>query len=97
MILSRFTARVVLEPDCVAVRALAGGAVMKRHDILGVREHQRGKGPRLIELVPRIPEATALRLPPVTHEDRPFREWFDSLPPLAVPGDATIPASRIAP
>lgn len=97
MIFSRFTARVVLEPDGVVVRALVGGAAMKRHHILGVREYQRGKGPRLIELVPRIPEAAPLRLPPVTYEDALFREWFDSLPPLALPGDATLPASRIAP
>jgi hypothetical protein len=92
MLISRFTARVLLEPDGVTVRALVGGAAMKRQDILGVRDYQRGKGPRLIELVPRRPETTPLRLPPVTYEDRAFRAWFDSLPQLALPAssDASV-------
>jgi hypothetical protein len=86
MIFSRFTARVVLEPDAVTVRALVGGATMSRQDIRGVREYQRGKGPRLIELVSWRPEAAPLRLPPVKYEDGHFRAWFDSLPQLAVSG-----------
>jgi hypothetical protein len=96
MIFSRFTARVVLEPDAVTVRALAGGVAMTRQDIRGVRDYQRGKGPRLIELVPWRPEAAPLRLPPVTYEDEPFRAWFDSLPQLALSGarDAGVPAPR---
>jgi len=96
MIFSRFTARVVLEPDAVRVRALVGGAAMSRQDIRGVREYQRGKGPRLIELVPWRPEAAPLRLPPVTYEDEHFRSWFDSLPQLALSGarDAGVPASN---
>lgn len=95
MIFSRFTARVVLEPDGVRVRALVGGALMSRHDILGVREYQRGKGPRLIELVSRHPGAAPLRLPPVGYEDGPFRAWFDSLPTLPLPeaSDAGVPAA----
>lgn len=99
MLFSRFTVRVVLEPDAVAVRALVGGATMSRQDIHGVREYQRGKGPRLIELVPWRPEAAPLRLPPVTYEDGHFRSWFDSLPQLAVSGvrDAGVPAPRTAP
>jgi hypothetical protein len=69
---------------------------MKRQDILGVREYQRGNGPRLIELVCRHPEAAPLRLPPVRYEDGLFRVWFDSLPALALPGacDAGVPSSR---
>jgi hypothetical protein len=96
MILSRFTARVVLEPDAVRVRALVGGATMGRQDIRGVREYQRGKGPRLIELVPWHPEAAPLRLPPVTYEDAHFRSWFDSLPQLALPSsrDEGVAASN---
>jgi hypothetical protein len=86
MIFSRFTARVVLEPDAVRVLALVGGAAMERQEIRGVREYQRGKGPRLIELVHWRPEAAPLRLPPVTYEDGHFRSWFDSLPQLALPG-----------
>ena len=99
MIFSRFTARVVLDPDGVAVRALVGGAAMKRQDILGVREYQRGKGPRLIELISRHHEAASLRLPPVWNEDGAFRAWFDSLPPLALPEarDADVAATRTAP
>jgi hypothetical protein len=95
MIFSRFTARVVLEPDGVTVRALVGGALMKRQDILGVREYQRGKGPRLIELVSRHPEAPPLRLPPVWNEDGAFRTWFDSLQQLPLPQarDAGVPAT----
>jgi hypothetical protein len=95
MIFSRFTARVVLEPDAVRVRAFVGGAAMRRQDIRGVREYQRGKGPRLIELVSLRPEAAPLRLPPVTYEDEHFRSWFDSLPQLALPGarDVGVPAS----
>jgi hypothetical protein len=95
MIFSRFTARVVLEPDGVTVRALVGGALMKRQDILGVREYQRGKGPRLIELVSRHPEAPPLRLPPIWNEDGAFRAWFDSLQQLALPEarDAGVPAT----
>jgi hypothetical protein len=58
---------------------------MSRQDILGVRYYQRGKGPRLIELVPRDPAAASLRLPPVRYEDGPFRTWFSSLPALALP------------
>jgi hypothetical protein len=85
MIISRFTARVVLEEGSVRVRALVGGARMSRQDILGVRYYQRGKGPRLIELVPRDPAAASLRLPPVRYEDGPFRTWFSSLPALALP------------
>jgi hypothetical protein len=98
MIFSRFTARVVLEPDAVTVRALVGGGGMKREDILGVREYQRSKGPRLIELVSRR-EAAPLRLPPVRYEDGPFRVWFDSLPALALPAvrGAGVLASRTAP
>jgi hypothetical protein len=98
MLFSRFTARVVLEPQGVTVRALVGGATMSRQDIRGVREYQRGKGPRLIELVPWRPEAAALRLPPVTYEDGHFRSWFDSLPRLALSGasDAGVPAPRTA-
>jgi hypothetical protein len=83
MIVSRFTARVVLEADGVAVRALVGGARMSRQDVLGVRYYPQGKGPRLIELVSRDPAAAALRLPPVSYEDGPFRTWFSSLPVLA--------------
>jgi hypothetical protein len=96
MIFSRFTARVVLEPDAVRVRALVGGAAMERQDIRGVREYQRGKGPRLIELVSWRPEAAPLRLPPVTYEDGHFRSWFDSLPQLALSGarDARVSASN---
>ena len=99
MIFSRFTARVVLEPDGVAVRALVGGAEMRRQDILGVREYQRGKGPRLIELVSRLPGAAPLRLPPVRYEDGPFRVWFDTQPALALPGarDEGGAAPRTAP
>jgi hypothetical protein len=99
MIFSRFSARVVLVPDGVTVRALVGGAAMKRQDILGVREYQRGKGPRLIELVCRHHEAASLRLPPVWNEDGAFRAWFDSLPPLALPEarDAGTAATRAAP
>jgi len=99
MIFSRFTARVVLDPDGVAVRALVGGAAMKRQDILGVHEYQRGKGPRLIELISRHHEAASLRLPPVWNEDGAFRAWFDSLPPLALPEarDADVAATRTAP
>ncbi len=85
MIVSRFTARLVLDVDGLAVRALVGGATMKRHDVLGVREYQRGKGPRLIELVSRYPSAAPLRLPPVWGEDATFRAWFDSLQQLALP------------
>lgn len=85
MIVSRFTARVVLDADGLAVRALVGGAAMKRQDILGVREYQRGKGPRLIELVSRHPAEGPLRLPPVWSEDAGFRAWFDSLQQLALP------------
>jgi hypothetical protein len=96
MIFSRFTARVVLEPDAVRVRALVGGAAMERQDIRGVREYQRGKGPRLIELVSWRPEAAPLRLPPVTYEDGHFRSWFDSLPQLALSAarDARVSASN---
>ena len=96
MIFSRFTARVVLEPDAVAVRALVGGAMMSRQDIRGVREYQRGKGPHLIELVPWRPETAPLRLPPVTYEDGHFCAWFDSLPQLAVSAQshAGAPAPR---
>jgi hypothetical protein len=99
MIFSRFTARVVLEPDAVTVRALVGGTTMSRQDIHGVREYQRGKGPRLIELVSWRPEAAPLRLPPVKYEDGHFRAWFDSLPQLTVSGarDAGVPAPRTAP
>jgi hypothetical protein len=99
MIFSRFTARVVLDPDGVTVRALVGGAAMKRQDILGVREYQRGKGPRQIELVSQRHEASSLRLPPVWNEDGAFRAWFDSLPPLALPEarDAGMAATRTAP
>jgi hypothetical protein len=86
MLFSRFTARVVLEPDAVAVRALVGGAKINRQDIRGVREYQRGKWSRLIELVPWRPEAAPLRLPPVTYEDGHFLAWFDSLPRLALSG-----------
>jgi hypothetical protein len=93
MIVSRFTARVVLEADGLAVRALVGGAAMKRHDILGVREYQRGKGPRLIELVSTHPSVAPLRLPPVWNEDASFRAWFDSLQQLALP-EAHAPAIR---
>lgn len=95
MIFSRFTARVVLEPDGVTVRALVGGALMKRQDIRGVREYQRGRGPRLIELVSRHPEAPPLRLPPVWNEDGAFRAWFDSLQQLPLPEarDAGVPAT----
>jgi len=98
MIISCFTARVVLEPDGVTVRALVGGAAMRRQDILGVRAYQRRKGPRLIELVSRHPEVKPLRLPPVRYEDGPFRVWFDSLPALALPGarDSGVPGSRAA-
>jgi hypothetical protein len=98
MLFSRFTARVVLEPDAVAVRALVGGAKINRQDIRGVREYQRGKGSRLIELVPWRPEAAPLRLPPVTYGDGHFRAWFDSLPRLALSGagDAGVPAPRAA-
>ncbi len=85
MIFSRFTARVVLATDSVTVRALVGGAAMRRQDVLGVRKYQRGKGPPLIELVPRDPAAAPLRLPPVWNEDDTFRAWFDSLPALALP------------
>jgi hypothetical protein len=85
MMISRFTARVVLEQDAVTVRALVGGARMSRQDILGVRYYQRAKGPRLIELVSRDPAARPLRLPPVRYEDGPFRIWFSSLPSLAPP------------
>jgi hypothetical protein len=99
MIISRFTARVVLEQDAVTVRALVGGARMSRHDILGVRYYQRGKGPRLIELVSRDPAAASLRLPPVRYEDGPFRSWFSSLPSLAPPlaHEGAIPLSQAAP
>jgi hypothetical protein len=99
MLFSRFTARVVLEPDAVTVRALVGGATMSRQDIRGVCEYQRDKGPRLIELVPWRPEAAPLRLPPVTYEDGHFQAWFSSLPQLAVSGarDAGVPAPRTAP
>ena len=99
MLFSRFTARVVLEPDAVAVLALVGGATMSRQYIHGVREYQRGKGPRLIELVPWRPETASLRLPPVTYEDGHFCAWFDSLPQLAVSGapDAGVHAPRTAP
>ena len=50
-----------------------GRRTMRRQDIRGVREYQRGKGPRLIELVSWHPEAAPLRLPPVTYEDGHFR------------------------
>jgi hypothetical protein len=65
---------------------------LSRHDILGVREYQRGKGPRLIELVSCHPGVAPLRLPPVRYEDGPFRVWFDSLPALALPAarDANV-------
>ena len=98
MLFSRFTARVVLEPEGVTVRALVGGATMSRHDIRGLREYRRGKGPRLIELAPWHPEAAPLRLPPVTYEDGHFRSWFNSLPGLALSGasDAGGPAPRTA-
>lgn len=89
MIISCFTARVVLEPDGVTVRALVGGAAMRRLDVLGVREYQRGKGPRLIELLSRHPEVKPLRLPPVRYEDGPFRIWFDSLRALTLPESDT--------
>jgi hypothetical protein len=94
MIVSRFTARVVLDADGLAVRALVGGTAMKRQDILGVREYQRGKGPRLIELVSRHPAEGPLRLPPVWSEDAAFRAWFDSLQQLALPEthEARVPA-----
>ena len=95
MIVSRFTARIVLDAESVSVRALVGGAVMKRLDILGVREYQRAKGPRLIELVSRHPSAAPLRLPSVWKEDAAFRTWFDSLPQLALPEAAT--RGRLAP
>jgi hypothetical protein len=96
MIFSRFTARVVLDSNGVTVRSLVGGATMSRQDIHGVREYQRGKGPRLIELVPRRPEAAPLRLPPVTYEDAHFRAWFGSLPQLAMSEtfDAGVTAPR---
>jgi hypothetical protein len=99
MIFSRLTARVVLEQDGVRVRALVGGARMSRQDILGVRYYQRGKGPRLIELVARDPAAAALCLPPVRYEDGPFRIWFNSLPALAPPvaDDSEIPLSEAVP
>lgn len=98
MLFSRFTARVVLEPEAVTVRALVGGATMSRQDIRGVREYQRGKGSRLIELVPSRPGAAPLRLPPVTYDDGHFWPWFDSLPRLAPSGasDAGVPAPRTA-
>ena len=75
---------------------IVGGAAMERQDIRGVREYQRGKGPRLIELVSWRPEAAPLRLPPVTYEDGHFRSWFDSLPQLALSGarDARVSASN---
>ncbi len=85
MIVSRFTARVVLEQDGVSVRALVGGARMSREDILGVRYYSQVKGAPLIELVARDSAAAPLRLPPVRYEDGPFRVWFNSLPALAVP------------
>jgi hypothetical protein len=85
MIFSGLTSRVVLSADGVAVRALVGGAVLQRQDILGVREYPCGKGPRLIELVARNPAAAPLRLPPVWNQDQAFLIWFDSLPALALP------------
>jgi hypothetical protein len=99
MVISRFTARVVLEQDGVTVRALVGGARMSRQDILGVRYYQRGKGPRLIELVARDPAVSPLRLPPVRYEDGPFRTWFSSLPALAAPAadNDGMPLSQAAP
>jgi hypothetical protein len=93
MIASRFMARVILDADAIAVRALVGGATMKRQDILGVREYQRGKGPRPIEVVSKYPSAASLRLPPVWSEDAAFRAWFDSLQQLALPeGHAPVSA-----
>ena len=85
MIISRFTARVVLEPGGVSVRALVGGARMSRQNILGVRNYPQTKGPRLIELVGRDPATAPLRLPPVRYEDGAFRVWFSSLPELDLP------------
>ena len=96
MIVSRFTARVVLGADGLAVRALVGGAAMERQHILGVREYQRGKGPRLIELVSRLPAQEPLRLPPVWNEDGAFRAWFDSLQQLAPPEAHGAPLSAKA-
>jgi hypothetical protein len=94
MLFSRFTASVILKPEAVTVRALVGGATMSRQDIRGVREYQRRKGARLIELVPRRAEAAPLKLPPVMYEDGHFRSWFDSLPRLALSGatDVGVPA-----
>ena len=81
--INALVSRVVLRADDLKLQRLAGGKMIARSDILGIRRRGPQAGLWIVEVVPRIPGIAPLFIPPVLHADDAFRVWFESFPAVA--------------